>query len=128
MAGMNTLRMIKMTPTFDGRNYVIWTRSFKDILEITWPFLNKIVSGLEKPKPIPRKNRVGAENASDIDDNDSNPGEVSAVGFRDSDEKPSNNDDIEAWDTANEHLFSVLRLTTTGAAQSVLLKFEPKNG
>ena len=37
-----------------------------------------------------------------------------------------NGDDIEAWDTASEHLFSVLRLTTTGAARSVLLKFEPK--
>ena len=27
-----------------------------------------------------------------------------------------------------EHLFSVLRPTTTGAARSVLLKFEPRNG
>ena len=47
---------------------------------------------------------------------------------RNSDEKPRSIDDIKAWDTANEHLFSVLRLTTTGAARSVLLKFEPRNG
>ena len=42
--------------------------------------------------------------------------------------KPSNLDDIKAWDSANEHLFSVLRLTTTGAARIVLLRFEPKYG
>ena len=47
---------------------------------------------------------------------------------RNTDEKPRSIDDIKAWDTANEHLFSVLRLTTAGAARSVLLKFEPRNG
>ena len=35
--------------------------------------------------------------------------------------EPSNVDDIKAWDSANEDLFSVLRLTTTGAARSVLV-------
>ena len=35
--------------------------------------------------------------------------------------EPSNVDDIKAWDSANEHLLSVLRLTTTGAARSLLL-------
>ena len=64
----------------------------------------------------------------DFDDNDSNPSEVSAYGSHNSDEDPNNSDDIKAWDTANEHLFSVLRLTTAGAARSVLLKFEPRNG
>ena len=34
----------------------------------------------------------------------------------------------KAWDSANEYVFSVLRLTTTGAARSVLLNFERKNG
>ena len=42
--------------------------------------------------------------------------------------EPSNVDDINAWDSATEHLFSVLRLTTTGAARSLLLQFEPKPG
>ena len=37
-------------------------------------------------------------------------------------------DDIKSWDSANEHLFSVLGLTTTGAARSVLLQFVPKYG
>ena len=63
---------------------------------------------------------------SDIDYNASNPSGVSVVVSRNLGEEPSNSDDIEAWDTANEHLFSVLRLTTTRAARSVLLKFEPK--
>ena len=36
MEGKNALQMIKMIPTlFDGRNYVEWTRSFNDILQIT---------------------------------------------------------------------------------------------
>ena len=120
MTGMNTmLPMIKMIPTFDGRNHVEWTRSFNDILQIILPFLNKIVSGLERPEPIPRESREGGEeNASDIDDNDSNPSEVSAAVSRNLDEEPSNSDDIEAWDTANQHLYSsVLRLTTTGQVQ-----------
>ena len=69
MAGMNTLQMIKIIPTFDGRNYVEWTRSFNDILQITWRFLSKIVSGLERPEPaILRENIGGEENASGIDD------------------------------------------------------------
>ena len=92
---MNTLQMIKIIPTLEGRNYVEWTRSFNEILQTTWPFLGKIVSGLERPEPIPKESR-GEENASDIDDNDSNRSEVSAVGSRNSDEDPSNSDGIEA--------------------------------
>ena len=128
MAGMNTLQMIKMIPTCEGRNCVEWTRSFNDILQTTSPFLSKIVSGLKRPEPISRENIGGEETASDINDNDySNLSEVSAVGSPNSNEQPSNSDNIEAWDTANEHLFSV-RLTTLGPARSVLLKFEQKNG
>ena len=37
---------------------------------------------------------------------------------------PSNVDGIKTWDSANEHLFRVLRLTTKCAARSVLLHFE----
>ena len=88
MSGMNTLQMIKMIPTFDGRNYVEWTRSFYGILQITWSFLSKIVSGLERPEPISRENIGGGGNASDIDDNKSNASEVSAVGSRNLDEEP----------------------------------------
>ena len=38
----------------------------------------------------------------------------------------SNIDDIMAWYLANEHLLSVLRLTTTGAALRLLLQSEKK--
>ena len=79
-------------------------------------FLIKIVSGREKPKLIPRRREEDAIDGSDYD-----------AGYIDKRE-PSNVDDIQAWDSANEHLFSVLRLTTTGAARSVQLQFEPKNG
>ena len=68
------------------------------------------------------------KNTSDCDDHDFNPSKLSAYGSRNSDEKPSSSDDIKAWNTANEQLFSVLRLTITGAAYSVLLKFELRTG
>ena len=125
---MNTLQMIKMMPTLDGRDYVEWTKSFNTILQITWRFLSKIAPGLERPEPIPRENREGEESTSDFDDSDSNPSEVSAYGSSNSNEDSNNSDDIEAWNTANEHSFGVLRLTTTGTARIVLLKFEPRNG
>ena len=42
--------------------------------------------------------------------------------------KSYNVDDSKTWDSANKHLFSVLRLAKPGAARSVLLSFEPKYG
>ena len=116
MAGTSTLQMINSIPKFYGTDYVEWSRSFKDILQISWPFLSKIVSGLEKAEPILRSREEGLNEGSDDD-----------TGYIDEHE-PSNVDDIKAWDSANEHLFTVLRLTTTGVARSVLLQFEPKYG
>ena len=60
------------------------------------------------------------ENTCDSDNKTSNLSEVSAHESRNSDKEPNNSDDIEAWDSANEHLFRILRLTTTGAARGVL--------
>ena len=37
------------------------------------------MSGLERPKPIPRENIGGDENASDLDDKDSNSSELQAL-------------------------------------------------
>ena len=110
------IQMINSIPKFDGTDYVEWSRSFNDVLQIFWPFLSEIVSGLEKPEPILRSREGDPIEGSDYD--------TSNIDER----EPSNFDDINAWDSANEHLFSVLRLTTLGAAQSVLLQFEPKFG
>ena len=44
--------MINSVPKFDGTNYVEWTKSFNDILQISWPFLSKIISGLKKLEPL----------------------------------------------------------------------------
>ena len=63
-----------------------------------------------------------------MDDNDSNPNYLSCHDSGSLNEERQNNDDIKAWDSANEYLFSALRVTITGAARSVLLKFEQKNG
>ena len=52
MAGTSTLQRINSIPKFDGTDFVEWSRSFNDILQIYWPFLSKIVSGLEKTKSI----------------------------------------------------------------------------
>ena len=75
-----------------------------------------MVFGVEKSEPITRSREEDPIEGSDYD-----------TGNID-EREPSNVDDIKAWDAANEHLFSVLRLTTTGAARSVLLQFEPKYG
>ena len=116
MAGTSILQMINSIPKFDRTDCVEWFRSFNDILQISWLFLRKIVSGREKPKAIPRSKEEDTIEGSDDE-----------KGYID-DCEPFNVDDIKAWDSANEHLFSVLRLTTTGAARSVLLQFEPKYG
>ena len=89
-------------------DYVEWSRSFNGILQIPWPFLTKIASGLEKPKPISRSREEDTIEGSD-----------DVTGYIDEREL-SNDDDISAWDSAHEHLFSVLRLTA-GSARSVLL-------
>ena len=58
---------------------------------------------------------------------DPNEGSDGDTGYID-EREPSNVNDINAWDSANEHLFSILRLTTTSATRSVLLQFEPNCG
>ena len=63
-----------------------------------------------------------------MDDNDSNPSDVNGHGSGSINEESQNSDDTKAWDSENKHLFSVLWLTTTDEACSVLLKFEQKNG
>ena len=114
MAGTSTLQIIKSIPKLDGFDYVEWSRSFNDILQIYWPFLSKIVSGLEKLEPILRRREEDLIEGSDDD-----------TGYIE--REPSNVDDIKAWDSANEHLLRDLRLTT-GSARSVLLQFKPKYG
>ena len=46
--------MMNSIPRFDDTAYVEWSRSFNDILQISWPFLRKIVSGLKKSEPVLR--------------------------------------------------------------------------
>ena len=65
MAGTSTLQMINSIPKFDGTDYVEWSRSFDDILQISWHFPSKIVSGLEKLKPIPRSRKEDTIEGSD---------------------------------------------------------------
>ena len=76
-----------------------WSRSFNDILQTSWPFLSKILSGLEKPEPI-LKSREEDPNGDSDDD----------TGYID-EREPSNVGDKKARDSANERLFSVMRLT-----------------
>ena len=110
--------MINSIPKFDGTDYYVeWSRSFNDILRISWPFLSKIVSRLEKPKPISKSREEDTIEGSDVE-----------TGYYIDKREPSNIGDINAWDSTKEHLFSALRLTTIGTARSVLLQFEPKPG
>ena len=127
MAGINTLQMIKIIPKLDGGNFVERTSSFNDILQITSPFLSKIISRLERPEPIPRENNGGEENICDFNDNGSSPCKVTYHGSHNSYEESHNSNSTKVWDSANEHLFCVLILNTPGAARRVLLNFEPRN-
>ena len=68
----------------------------------------------EKPEPI-----LTSREEDPIEGSDNDTGNIN-------EREPSNVDDIKAWGAANELLFSVLRLTRTCAAQSVLLQLEPK--
>ena len=63
--------------------------SFNDVLQISWIFLSKMISELERPEPVFRGSREGMENTSGFDDDDSNPGKVSAHN-----EKHHNGDNI----------------------------------
>ena len=60
--------MINSVSKFDGTDYVEWSRSFDDIMQISWPFLCKIVSGLEKPEPILRSTAEDPTGGRDNDD------------------------------------------------------------
>ena len=71
--------MINSIPKFDSSDYVEWSRSFNDILQISWLFLRKIVSGLEKPKPILRSREEDPIESSDYDTGDIDERELSNV-------------------------------------------------
>ena len=72
--------------------------------------------------------RERKQSTSDFHDNDSNPIDVSGHDLGGSNEESQNGDNIKACDSANVHLFIVLRLIITCATRSVLLKFKQKNG
>ena len=59
-------------------------------LHIAWPFLSKIISGLERPQPILRRGSRGGKkgNTSDFDDNGSNPSDVSGHDLGSLNEEP----------------------------------------
>ena len=65
------------------------------MLQVSRPFLSKIVPGLEKPEPILRSREEDPNESSDHD-----------TGYID-ERKPYNADDIKAWDSSNEHLFNI---------------------
>ena len=67
----------------------------------------------EKTEPILRSRNDGP-----IEGSDNDTGNVDEL-------EHSNIDNIKAWDSANEHMLSILRFTPTGAARSVLLQLEP---
>ena len=95
MAGTSTLQMINSILKFDGTDFVEWSRSFNDILQMSWPFVSMMVSGLEKPEPTLRSRE---EDPICSDDE---------TGYID-EREPSNVDDIKGWDLANGHMLSVL--------------------
>ena len=103
MGDLSVLKLVESIDKFEGGNdYSDWKRQFLDVTTIACPPLAHIVRGVERPQS-----------------NTESPDE-SSVG-------PINAKEIEAWDSANSLLFSVLRLCTKGAARSVLMRHEPKH-
>ena len=84
--------------------------------------------GFETLEPILSGGIEGEGNISDLDYKYYNPSDVNGHNSGGLNEEPQNSDDIKAWDSANEHLFSGSRLTRIGATRSILLKLERKNG
>ena len=123
MAGMNTIKLVEMIPKFDGEIFVEWSRSLNEKQQTARPFLREIIYGLERPEPIFSKSREGEGSNGDSDDNGSNLSDVSGHDSGSLNEEPQKSD-IKAWGSATGYLFGVLRLTTPGAARSVLLKFD----
>ena len=66
------------------------------------------------------------ENGSGFDDDDSNPTEVTGQNLGSLNDESYNSDAIKAGGSANERLFSGLRLTSTDAARNVVWRFKPK--
>ena len=89
MAGTSTLQKMNSIPKLDGTDFVEWSRLFNDILQISWPFLGKIVSGLKKNERILRRSRE----EDPIEGSDYETGHI--------DEREPSNVDIDAWDSAN---------------------------
>ena len=76
-----------------------------------------MVSGLEKPEPILRGGNKELEDPLEGSD-------TGSIGER----ELSNVDYTRARGSANKHVINVLRLTTIGAARSVLLQMETMLG
>ena len=87
--------MFKTIPIFDGENFVEWTRSLNDILQIAWYFLSKIEPRLERSEPIYIGNREGERKTSDLYDNNSGSSDVSGHGSGKLNGEPQNSDDIK---------------------------------
>ena len=76
--------MINSILKFESTGYVEWSRSFNDILQVSWPFLSKIVFELEKIEPI-----LKSRKEDPIEGSDDDMGNIDEHG-------PSNVDDIKA--------------------------------
>ena len=108
--GTSTLQTTNSIPEFDGTDYVEWPRSFNDIFQIYWHFVSTIVSGLENLNPSRKVERDIPLRV------------VIMIQVTLTNVNPSMFDAIRAWDSANEHFFSILISITVGAAQSFLLQ------
>ena len=84
MAGMSTLQMINSIPKFDGTEYVEWSRSPFNGIQISWRFLSKMASGLKKTEPILRSRKEDPIEGGSNDD----------IGYID-EREPSNIDGIK---------------------------------
>ena len=98
MAAASTLEMIWSIPIVDGQHYAEWTREFLDVTSLVWACIHSIAIGLENLSSTTMRILIAKKQ-------------------------------IRCLSRIIITTFVITnRLTTTGAARSVLMKFETKRG
>lgn len=117
--------MMKSAKMFDGANVLELKRQAQAVISSTRPSNSEIPSGKTRPTAINgticRRSTTGSSpvvTRSRVRDVTSEEDESSG--------RVINEDGIVLCDRANEQLFGMLYLTTTGPVNSYLLRFEPR--
>jgi len=126
-------QIIKSINKFDGTNFLEWKRQTRAVISLSLPSISEIINGKTRPTVVLRNVR-GRSTArtrpprTRSQGRDIFPHEEEDDGVEESSVASvvANEDERLLYDRANEQLFNILYLTTTGPANSYMLRFEPQ--